>query len=93
MSDIERVVIVRHMENGDIDYLVAGDDRVRVFIVDERAPGDRVFEWTRRCDGSEVEKVLGDSPRGHSGDERHAALTHKIERAIEGRKHLEIVTD
>lgn len=93
MPEIEHIVIVHRQENGDVNYHVAGDDRVRVFIVDEQAPDDRVYEWTQRCDRSVVDEILGDSPRGHKGDARHEALKHKIERAMEGRSHLEPVND
>lgn len=42
---IKSVVIVHFDEDGELDYHVCGKD-VRLFIVDGRAPHDRVYEWT-----------------------------------------------
>ena len=37
---------------------------VNVYIVDERCPGDRVYQWTEKCTDDEIKAVLGDSPIG-----------------------------
>lgn len=84
------VVVVRFDEAGGLDYHVAGD--VRLFIVDERAPQDRVYEWTPKDTAEEVQTILGDSPIGSSADERHSAIAHTIEAMIDGRPRLAVVS-
>lgn len=90
---IEAIAIVRFDENGEITYHVSGDARFRLFIVDERAPHDRVYEWTQRAPVDEVGAILGADPIGHSGDERHAAIAGVIHAARDGRKHLSVVEE
>lgn len=75
---IEAVVIVHFDDDGQLSYHVAGDERVRLFIVDERAPRDRVYEWTSRCGSDEIGSILGSDPIGSSQDARHAALAARI---------------
>lgn len=94
MAEIEQVVIVRFDEDGEIDYTVIGDDRVRLFIVDERAPHDRVYEYTS---SDPVERLREIIPRGSiigsQHDDRHEAIVARILAAREGRAHLEVVDD
>lgn len=91
MGAIEGIAIVRLDEAGEITYHVASDARFRLFIVDERAPHDRVYEWTQRATADEVGAILGGDPIGSSQDERHAAIKAKIEAALDGRPHLSVV--
>lgn len=82
-------VIVHITEDGGYSYLVSGD--VRVFVVDERAPSDRVYELTDRCDEDEIVTLLRDDPVGSKNDSRHAAIEAKILAHVKGRPHLEVV--
>lgn len=91
MGEIGGIAIVRFSETGEISYHVASDERFRLFIVDERCPHDRVYEWRSRDDGPTVAAILGDGPFGHSGDERHAAVAAVIEAHMDGRRHLAAV--
>lgn len=77
-SEIKAVAVVRFNEEGFATYHLAADESVRLFVVDERSPHDRVYEITSRCDGAEVAEILGNDPIGHCGDTRHAALVARI---------------
>lgn len=85
MSD---TVIVHYDEHGEISYLVHGE-HVRLYIVDERAPGDRVYEWLPRNSGEEIAALIpvGETI-GNSADERHKVLCHRMEAAQKGERHL-----
>ena len=85
-------VIVRFDERGDIHYHVIGDD-VRLFIVDERCPHDRVFEITRRDSAETFREVIPEgSVIGHNQDDRHEAVMHRVLQAMDGEKHLSAVS-
>ena len=92
MNPTEAIAIVRFNERGEITYHIASDARFRLFIVDERAPHDRVYEWLPRASAEEVGAILGSDPIGSSQDERHAAIAAKIEASQEGRPHLSVVS-
>lgn len=92
MAEIESIVAVRFDEQGDISYHVFGDDRVRLFIVDERCPHDRVFEWLPRAKIDTLRDLIPEgSTIGSSQDERHPAVKALIEAAMDGRSHLTAV--
>lgn len=84
------LVIVHYDEDGQARFYCAGEE-VRLFIVDERAPGDRVYEWLSRDSADTIRGILRDDPIGSSADERHEAIKHKVLKAIEGKRHLEPV--
>ena len=91
-TDIEAVVIVRFDEAGEIEYYVSGK-RACLFIVDERCPHDRVYEYTSRVAQSDIGEILGKSEIGHSRDRRHAAIEAKVIAAMDGKRtHLSVVT-
>jgi len=93
MSDIVGTVVVRFDEDGDISYGVFGDERVRLFIIDERAPNDRVYEWLpRRAPSDLVGIIPPDAEIGSSADERHAAIAARILAHDAGLPHLSAVT-
>jgi hypothetical protein len=78
-------------KDGEISYLVNGES-VRLYIVDERAPGDRVYEWLPRSTVAEIVAAIPvGEVIGNSMDERHPVLTHRIEAAMHGMAHLEII--
>jgi hypothetical protein len=90
MSDA--TVIVRFDEDGEITYHVYGD--TRLYIVDERAPDDRVYEWLPRASGEDIADIIPVGENiGNSSDERHPVLAHRIRSARESRPHLSIVED
>jgi hypothetical protein len=79
-------VIIRFDETGELHYLAT--EGVSLYIVDERAPHDRVYEWTTRASREEIAAVLGDSEIGSANDARHAAIEAKIVAFVEGRPYL-----
>lgn len=85
-------VIVHFDEDGELTYHVMGD--VRFYIVDERAPDDRVYEWLPRATSEDIAALIPvGSTIGNSKDERHLALAHRIQAAQDGRPHLTSVED
>jgi hypothetical protein len=88
---IEGFVVVHFQANGSMDYLISGDKRFRLFVVDERAPHDRVYEMTKRCSKERVAAVLGNDPIGHAGDSRNAAIVARIREYVEGTPRLRVV--
>lgn len=94
MGEIKGVVVVQFDEAGEVNYHVYGDESVRLFIVDERAPHDRVFEWTRREAPTALREMIPDGADiGHSGDARHAAVEHAVNAYMEGRPRLSVVRE
>lgn len=86
-------VIVRFDDDGELSYHVCGE-AVRLFIVDERAPNDRVYEWLPRCDASEISEIIPDETEiGSNQDERHQAIAHVVRSITEGKSHLSVVSD
>lgn len=83
-------IAVHILENGDIKYYVSGE-QVRLLLVDERAPIDRVYEYLSRCEPEEISNIIGGSTIGSSQDGRHEAIKHRIENFIEGKSHLSVV--
>lgn len=89
--NLEAVAVVHIKEDGDTDYLICGDDKFRLFIVDERAPNDRVYEITLRDAPETIREIIGDSPIGHRNDERHAAIEARIKEELDGTPRLKVV--
>ncbi|HET7884268.1 MAG TPA: hypothetical protein VFL55_25500 [Acetobacteraceae bacterium] len=88
--DDRPICIVHITEDGDIDYLLNGE-AVLFLVVDERAPGDRVYQMTRQTPREEIASLIAGSPIGSRHDSRHVAIAHRIERALQGKSHLQIV--
>lgn len=84
------LVIVHYDANGEPSYFCAGEE-IRLFIVDERAPNDRVYEWLTRDSADTIKGVLRDDPIGSSSDDRHEAIKHRVLKAIAGKRQLEPV--
>lgn len=85
MTDIKcmPIVIVRTMPNGDVEYFVSGDP-VQLLLVDERAPGDRVYEWLPRHPFDPLTELIGQSVIGSSLDMRHEAIKRQVENYLDG---------
>lgn len=93
MTQNTNTVIVHFDEHGELSYFAHGK-HVRLFIVDERAPHDRVYEWLPRCDVVEIAEIIPKSAViGSSKDRRHKAAKLRIIAATEGRDHLVLVDE
>ena len=86
----QQFVIVHFDEEGELSYHICGN-KVRLFVVDERCPHDRVYEMTSRVSNADIGKILKNSPIGHSGDERHPAIKARIKAMLDDRSHLSVV--
>lgn len=64
-------VIVHYDEQGKVSYRVEGD--VRLLIVDERAPDDRVYEISDRLTPAEISAIVGNDIVGSRWDNSEAA--------------------
>lgn len=76
MTD-ETTVVVHHQLNGDIDYYMAGKP-VRLLIIDEFAPHDRVYQFTSTVDASEIEVLVNGEVIGSKNDSRHEAIESRV---------------
>ncbi|MCK9549155.1 hypothetical protein [Aquamicrobium sp.] len=88
---MEAVAVVHIKEDGSADYLICGDERFRLFVVDERAPNDRVYEMTQRDDPEAIRAILGDDPIGSCHDDRHAAIAARVREVTDGTPRLKPV--
>lgn len=89
---MQAAVIVRFDEDGEINYHVIGGEAVRLFIVDERAPHDRVYEWLPRDEASVLREIIpAGTEIGSNQDERHEAVAAKVTARLAGKSHLSIV--
>lgn len=84
-------VVINFGPNGELQ--VVTDDACEVYTVDDRAPNGRVYRISdaHMVGRSAVDAVLRDDPVGHSGDERHAAISSRVLAAIDGAPHLKLV--
>jgi len=88
----EGTVIVQFDEHGELTYHVQGN--TRLYIVDERAPHDRVYEWLPRATSDEIAEIIPVGEVIGSGqDERAEVLSHRIKAAISHVPHLAVVRD
>lgn len=86
------VVIVRILPTGNAQYLAFDGPPVRLFIVDECAPGDRVYEITDRHPAPMLHALVRPGePIGSQHDERHQALMSRVEAARNGTPNLRSV--
>jgi len=89
---IEAIAIVHYDEHGVETFHICGDARFRLFVVDDRAPNDRVYEMTDRCKADDIKKLMRDDPIGHRNDSRHAAIEARILEAATGAPRLRPVS-
>ncbi len=83
--------IVHIAADGEVDYQVT--EGTRLLVVDERAPGDRVYEVTSRITAADVITLIGADEVGSQHDDRHPVLAARVIAAQEGRSHLRLVDD
>lgn len=89
---ITGIVVVHFDEDGEQSYHVFGSD-VRLFIVDERAPNDRVYEVLSRDDPATFRELVPEGAEiGSSEDERHQAIVHRINALRDGKPFLNLAT-
>jgi len=86
-------VIVHFDSQGEVSYYVEGGSTVDLFIVDECAPNDRVYQWNPRASSEAMDTILGDSAVGSDNDDRHEAIKARVLGALDGRSHLSPVSD
>lgn len=94
MSDVWKAMVIAHIEAGETfpTFHVVGDERIRLIIVDENTPGDRVYEWLQRSDPAIVRQLIPEgSSIGSSRDDRHAAIENRILAALDARPHLSVI--
>lgn len=91
MTKDRPICVVHISEDGDIDYLLNGG--AMFLVVDERAPRDRVYQMTMQTPHKEIMALLGSSPIGSRHDSRHAAVAHRIKRALQGKRRFGLVGD
>ena len=85
-TEIQGIVVVRYDETGEIEFSVFGDGRTRLFIVDERCPSDRVYEWSSRDPVGKFREIIPEGTEiGSSQDARHAAIKSCIENLMDGK--------
>ena len=89
-EQISGMVVLRFDENGEQTYHVIGD-KIRFFIVDERAPHDRVYEWLDRETADAITALLGEDRIGSKQDGRHPAIRNAILSDLEGRARLKVI--
>lgn len=89
-----RPTVIIQYEKGDPipNYFVVGD--CQVFIVDENAPHDRVYEWLPRAAEADIARLIPDgSEVGSCEDTRHEAIKSRILADAEGRPRMTVVPD
>lgn len=89
----EAVVIAHFEEGGTLPTFHVVGGNVRLIIVDENSPNDRVYEILRRDDPLIVSQLVPEgSVIGSSEDDRHEAIANRILSDMEGRPRLTVVT-
>jgi hypothetical protein len=65
----EGFVVLHIAEDGSYDLRTWGAERIHILWIDERAPGDRVYEQTHReTDGEALRGLISSDAIGHAGD-------------------------
>lgn len=78
------VVVMHFDERGELSVHIADPDGAAVVLtVDDRCPGDRVYEHLHRDDPAEVMK-LAPRPWGNSHDDRHERFAIQFHHAVNG---------
>jgi len=91
MNDDNTPIVVLHIdESGESHFLASGD--VRLFIIDDTAPHDRVYEILDRVGRRTTLAMIGDDI-GDQNDERHTAIKAVIAEAFDGTPRLRLVGD
>jgi hypothetical protein len=89
--DDQPMCVVHVDEHHSLNFYLNGN--AMFLIINERVTYDRVFQMTVQSPREVIEALIGSSEIRHCGDDRHAAVEHRIKRALERKAHLEIVKD
>lgn len=87
-------LVVAHIAKGDAlpSYYVFGDERIRMIVVDDNAPHDRVYELLGRDDPKILEELIPEGTKiGNSADGRNEVIAAFIESKMAGKSHLKVV--
>lgn len=91
VADQRPVAILRWTEEGELQLGMFGDG-IRMLVVDERAPHDRVYEVTHREPLKALDALIPPGTEiGHAADERHDALVARMTALFEGKPHLQVI--
>jgi hypothetical protein len=86
------VALIQFAASGQIRLALAGAGPIRFIVIDEGAPGDRLYEVSHRLSDVEFAALVPPgAPIGDASEPRHAALAARVEAACEGRRHLRSV--
>jgi hypothetical protein len=89
-EDLTSVCIVHFDEIGEQTYHIFGE--ARLLVIDERAPDDRVYEISGKISAEELSDLIGDDPIGSASDDRHEAISARINARLDGRRsHLSVI--
>lgn len=91
MTEPQPIVVIRFDADGEFSVDFAPD--AAVYVIDERAPHDRLYRMTPRATRSCLEAAVADGECGSAQDARHAAIANLIRAHLEGRRHLAPVDD
>ena len=72
------LVVVHCDDEGFLSILIGPKVTAQVIMVDDRCPNDRAYLMTLRSSSDEIRTAIGDSPIGHAGDDKHAAVVRRI---------------
>lgn len=75
------------------EFEVITDGPCEVYVVDDRCPNDRVYRLTEShmVSRNAVDAALRDDPVGHSCDDRHEAIKHRILATAAGEPYLKTI--
>lgn len=82
--------VVHIKTNGDLDYYSFG--KVRMLIIDENAPDDRVYELSSTNDIDMLISLVGNSPIGNMNEEIHREVSREVKSYV-GLWHTKIPDD
>jgi hypothetical protein len=90
----KKLIVIAHIEQGETHptYHVIGGDEVALFVVDDNAPNDRVYEVLSRSNKAILNVFIPEgTPIGSMNDERHEAISNSINSLIEGRPRFDVI--
>lgn len=86
------VALLRWTEDGELQLGMFGDG-IRMLVIDERVPHDRVYEVTHREQLHALDALIPPGTEvGHADDERHEALVARMTALFNGKPHLRVVS-
>jgi hypothetical protein len=77
---LKDVVVVHYDRAGNVAFHVAG--KGRLLVVDERCPGDRVYECLARESIDVIKDIMGDDDIGSMRDAMHEEIVEQVVEAL-----------